>query len=439
MGFWKKIKQALRNESTDASWEGQHYNFTSWDGINFGGFKTANLENNEEIFSIITRLANTVASLPLHEFKKYDQTSTSLSDLLTVEPNTSMSSYELRNQLEVSRNVSGNGYLFIERDNYLAPIALWPLDPNLVVVKRDIDTGEIWYQVSMNDKNFLLFNTDVIHVKHISPLTDFVGISPLDVLKGTLKFSQAVQDFSLEEMKKKDAFIIKYDRSIDEEKRKALIADFRRMVKENGGAIVQEKGFDIERYESKFQPSDLQTVNSITKQKIANAFNVPLTFLDSGNQGNAKSSESIMTQFVQMTLIPIVKQYESEFNRKLLTPAQRARGYYFKFNLNGLMRGDTQSRTAFYQMMIRNGLATPNELRKLEDLPEVKEKNANELWFSKDLALLAQADKFNAPTNSSSMRGGENPSDNKNDQSEDAKLSDNQTRSADKQNSKPIY
>ena len=74
-----------------------------------------------------------------------------------------------------------------------------------------------------------------------------------------------------------------------------------------------------------------------------------------------------MTQFVEMTLIPIIKQYEAEFNRKLLTQNQRARGYYFKFNINGLMRGDTASRTSFYAMMIRNGIATPNELRKLED------------------------------------------------------------------------
>ena len=92
-----------------------------------------------------------------------------------------------------------------------------------------------------------------------------------------------------------------------------------------------------------------------------------------------------MAQFVEMTLLPIVKQYESEFNRKLLTRSQRARGFYFKFNVNGLLRGDTAARTEFYQMMIRNGIATSNDLRKLEELPPTDNKNADQLWITGDL------------------------------------------------------
>ena len=244
----------------------------------------------------------------------------------------------------------------------------------------------------------------------------------------------------MNEMDKKDAYIIQYDRSVGQEKRQALMDDFRRMIKENGGAILQEQGFKIDRYESRFQPGDLQTVSNITKQRIANAFNVPLSFLDNGNTNNAKSSESIMTQFVEMTLIPIVRQYEAEFNRKLLTQNQRARGYYFKFNINGLMRGDTASRTSFYAMMIRNGIATPNELRKLEDLPETKDKNADKLWFSKDLALLEDADKFSKSTDIKQvpqLKGGDNPDDDN--ENEDAKLSDNQTGSENKQYSRHVY
>lgn len=442
MSFWDKAKKFLNpfQQTKGNSWEGPHYNFGSWANTPFFGLKNQDLTTNEEVFSVVTRLANTVSSLPLHEYKKYQQTSTSVSNLLTVEPNPSMTSFQLLNQLETSRNVDGNGYLWIERDEYGLPQYLWPIDPKTVVVKRDIETGNIWYQISSETYNFLVFNTEVIHVKHISPLSDFVGISPLDVLSSSLKFARTVEEFSMNEMDKKDAYIIQYDRSVSDGRRKALMDDFRRMIKENGGAILQEQGFKIDRYESKFQPGDLQTVSNITKQRIANAFNVPLSFLDNGNTNNAKSSESIMTQFVEMTLIPIIKQYEAEFNRKLLTQNQRARGYYFKFNINGLMRGDTASRTSFYAMMIRNGIATPNELRKLEDLPETKDKNADKLWFSKDLALLEDADKFSKSTDIKQvpqLKGGDNPDDDN--ENEDAKLSNNQTGSKNKQYSRHVY
>lgn len=442
MSFWDKAKKFFNpfQQTKGNSWEGPHYNFGDWANTPFFGLKNQDLTTNEEVFSVVTRLANTVSSLPLHEYKKYQQTSTSVSNLLTVEPNPSMTSFQLLNQLETSRNVDGNGYLWIERDDYGLPQHLWPIDPKTVVVKRDIETGNIWYQVSSETYNFLVFNTEVIHVKHISPLSDFVGISPLDVLSSSLKFARTVEEFSMNEMDKKDAYIIQYDKSVSDGRRKALMDDFRRMIQENGGAILQEQGFKIDRYESKFQPGDLQTVSNITKQRIANAFNVPLSFLDSGNTNNAKSSESIMTQFVEMTLIPIIKQYEAEFNRKLLTQNQRARGYYFKFNINGLMRGDTASRTSFYAMMIRNGIATPNELRKLEDLPETKDKNADKLWFSKDLALLEDADKFSKSADIKQvpqLKGGDNPDDDS--KNENAKLSDNQTGSKNKQYSRHVY
>ena len=96
------------------------------------------------------------------------------------------------------------------------------------------------------------------------------------------------------------------------------------------------------------------------------------------------SNEQAMTQFAQMTLIPIIRQYEQEFNRKLLTKAQRKQGLYFKFSINGLLRGDTSARTAYYQAAIRNGWLSQDDVRRYEDEPPVGG-NASQLWVSGDL------------------------------------------------------
>lgn len=392
MGLWQNIKSVFAGDmkqeaNTNAnSWDGHGFHFSNWADSNFWGSHSQVLRTNEEIFGVISRLANTLSSLPIHEYQNYSETSDEVSELLTGESNPSMSAFQLINQLEVSRNVDGNAYAWIERDNNGLPIHLWPIDPGSVIVKRNIDDNSIWYEVNSDEYHFLVFNTEIIHVKHITPLTGILGISPLDVLRDPLKFQKAVEDFSLNEMDKKDSYIIQYDRSVSPENREAMINDFRRMVSENGGAVVQEKGFQFDRFESRFQPGDLSTTNSITRSRVATAFNVPLSFLsETIEQGNGKSNEQIMAQFVEMTLLPIVKQYESEFNRKLLTRSQRARGFYFKFNVNGLLRGDTAARTEFYQMMIRNGIATSNDLRKLEELPPTDNKNADQLWITGDL------------------------------------------------------
>ncbi|MGJ3757144.1 phage portal protein [Limosilactobacillus fermentum] len=412
MGFWQSIKRAFSSEPQEKAdkWAGQGFDFTNWKNSNFWGSHNGALRTDEEIFGVISRLANTISSLPIHEYNNFKEVNTPLTDLLTTEANPSMSAYSLLNQLEVSRNTDGNAYAFIERDRLGTPVALWPIDPGTVIVKKNIDDGSIWYEVNDDEHHFLLVSTDLIHVKHISPLTGTLGISPLDVLKGPLTFQKSVQDFSLSEMNKKDSYIIKYDRSISPEKRQAMIQDFVRMIKDNGGAVVQEKGFEYDRFATNFQPSDLSTVESITRSRIATAFNVPLSFLSELEASHSNTTaEQVMTQFVQMTLLPIVKQYEAEFNRKLLTPEQRARGFYFKFNVNGLLRGDTAARTNFYQMMIRNGIASVNDLRKLEELPPSDAKNADQLWLSGDLYPIDsdQIGKGRADTDNP-LKGGEN-------------------------------
>lgn len=421
-------------------------------------FWTKNLDknqvliSNELIYSVISRLGNLVSSLPIHLYKKYEESDNSLSQLLRVSPNSDISGFELINKTEVARNTNGNGYIWIERNPYtLAPVALWPINPDSVTILLDRDTHTLWYKVNdlENNRNFLVMNSDIIHVKHISPMDSYYGVSPIDVLNSSLRFQKQIEEFSIDEMGKKEAYIIKYDRSVSKEARKAILNDFRQMVKSNGGAVLIESGFDAQRYESKFKPSDLQTVEAITRTRIANAFNVPVSFLNDSQAKATVNVEHVMTDFAINTLVPIVRQYESEFNRKLLTQNQRARGYYFKFNINGLLRGDTAARTQFYQMMIRNGVATQNELRKLEDLPPIKEKSADVLWISKDLfpsenqLKASNAEATTGSADDSNLKGGD-PSDDKDgttpdSQTDNAQVSNNKAGSKQATTSRNVY
>lgn len=436
MGFLHNVSKIISAKELGTQkapqWNGKNYDFTAWQSLGFYGSRDEVLQTNETIFSVISRVANILASLPIHEYKKNSQyDNSSLVNLLRTEANPNTSGYALINETEVARNTTGDGYIFIQRDQLTGtPIALWPINPNYVTILRNRDDNSIWYRVAYDEFNFTVFNSEIIHVKHIHPLGSLYGISPIDVLKDNLKFQKAVEDFSMNEMSKKDSYVIEYDRSVSQEKRQAIINDFVKMIQANGGAVVQEKGFKYDRFESKFNPADLASVEGISRTKIANAFEVPLSFLNDGQSKSTTNVEHVMTQFVEMTLMPIVRQYESEFNRKLLTPNQRTRGYYFKFNVNGLMRGDTAARTQFYQTMIRNGIATPNELRRLEDMPIAKDKNADRLWFSTDLALLDQADQIaQAKVKTTSTTKGGDAGDGENDETNNPDISKDQTES----------
>ena len=388
-------KQMATNSSTapnSTNWSGNSFDFSNWQGRHFYGDYSSTISQNPEVFSVISRLSSVFASLPIHAYKNGTEKDGPIANLLRVEPNPNMSGFKMMRMLEVDRNKSGNAFALIVRDDLGNPIQLWPISSSNVLIKRNTDDNSIWYQVTSEQFKILIQDSEMIHVNQIETVdnSDW-GVSPLDVLNGSLRFQKAVQDFSMAEMAKKNAYIVKYERNVSPEKRQAILNDIANMERNNGGALLEESGFDIERYESKFQPADLQTSEAVSRTRIANAFNVPLSFLNDGQAKSTVNVEHVMTEFVEMTLTPIVKQYEGEFNRKLLTRNQRSRGWYLKFNVNGLMRGDTAARTQLYQMGMRNGLYKINEIRKLEDLPPIKEKNAEQVWFSGDLYPLSQA------------------------------------------------
>ena len=377
-----RIRQAFKGAVT--GWRGAGYDFTSWFGRKFWGIDNTKLATNETIFSVVSRLSNTLSSLPLKLYQDYEPARNKTSDIVTVTPNQNMTSFDWINKMEVSRNETGNGYSAIIRDIRMQPEAIIPIDSSYVTPFINTDDSALWYEVRGIDGTYFIHNMNMIHVKHITGVSRWQGISPIDVLKNTLDYDKAVQEFSLSEMQKKDSFVLEYGTNVDDAMRTRIVDDFRRFYQENGGILFQEPGVTVKDIDRKYLASDTLASERITRSRVANVFNVPSSFLNDSESQSYSSNEQMMIQFVQMTLTPIVRQYEHEFNRKLLTDEDRKQGYYFKFNLSGLLRGDTAARTAYYQAAVRGGWLSQDEIRRKEDEPPVGG-NASKLWVSGDL------------------------------------------------------
>ncbi|MFY0521172.1 phage portal protein [Lysinibacillus sp. UGB7] len=405
MKLWQRTKRAAY--MAYAGWQGATWDFNNWFGRTFWGIDNSQLATNETIFSVISRLSNTLSALPIKLHQNYDVIQNDVSDVLINEPNQNMSSFDLINALEVSRNETGNGYAVILRDIRMRPSEILPLDPSCVTEFINHDDGSLWYEVRGQSKNMYVHNSDMLHVKHIRGPSRWRGLSPLKVLANTIKYDKAVQEFSLSEMEKKESFILKYEANVDKEKRDLIMGDFKKFYQENGGILFQEPGVELTELKKQYFASDTLASERITRSRVANVFNVPVSFLNDTEGGTLASNEQQMIQFVNMTLLPIVSQYEHEYNRKLLTKADREQGMKFKINLGGLLRGDTTARTNFYHMMLRDGAMSRDEVRRLEDIPP-RGGLANELWISGDMYPLdLPISERKSSTTSSTVEGGE--------------------------------
>ena len=107
----------------------------------------------------------------------------------------------------------------------------------------------------------------------------------------------------------------------------------------------------------------------ISVQDIARFFGVPLYKLQSGKQ-SYNSNEQNSIEYVVSTLHPIVTRYEEAFTYRLLTFADAER-YRIRINLNAELRGDFTARGSWYEKMRNIGAYSANDIRDLEDLPDV--------------------------------------------------------------------
>lgn len=347
------------------------------------------LATNETIFSAVTRLSNSMASLPLKLYKDFTPQNTSTSDMLANAPNRNMTSFDWIRTMETIRNTKGNAYAMKEYDERFQVVALNILDPDRVEPVIEAESGELWYQIIGDKGTYYVHNMDILHVKHIHGY-GYKGINPLDVLKNTINFDREVRKFTLDQLDSsiKASFILKFASHLSKEKKQEVYDNFRDFYKENGGVLIQESGVDIDPIERNFIDSKVFEVERITRSRVAIVYNMPVHMLGETEGVNYNSMEQMSLDFVQNTMIPIVRQYEQEFNRKLLSREDRLRGLYFKFNVNALLRGDMKTRGDFYFKGVRSGLFKPNEIRAWEELPPVP--GGDVLYMSRDLSPIDQ-------------------------------------------------
>lgn len=376
--------------------------FRSWfEPVNiFTQAATSTLASNETIFSAVSQLANGMASMPLKLMREYKPQYTAVADLMANAPNPNMTSFDWIRTMETLRNSRGNAIALKEYDGRYQVRGLRILDPTAVTPLIEQESQELWYRIQGADgKPYYVHNMDVIHVKHIWT-TGYWGINPLDVLKGTTDFDSKIRTFSLAQIEGAvhAGFILKMAANVSEEKKEQVLGSFKSFYQANGGILLEEQGVTIrELAQREYIDTKLFEVEKITITRVATVFNMPPHRLGLAEGTNYNAAEQRDLEYVQGTLMPIARQYEQELNRKLLTPEQRRQGFYWKFNLNALLRGDFAKRLDGYFKGIRSAVYTPNDVREFEDLPPVE--GGDVLYISKDMIPLTQLATLNQPQN----------------------------------------
>ena len=347
------------------------------------------LQGHEAIYAAVTRIANTVASIPVHVYKGRERQDTHpLEKLLNLSPNPSMSAYIFKQTMEAFRNTEGMAYALIIRDGLGEITRLDVLDPTRVRPLIERDSREIWYDITLEGKTYPIPGYMVLALKHMSA-NGISGIRPLDVLRGSLDYDAEVKEISLNQLDgiNHGVMLEVPGQALDETRKAQIVADFLDAYESSGQRVlVLEGGIKATTFNQSPVDAQLMDVERITRNRVATVYNLPPHMLGDYSDTSFSTAEQQMQEFLQLTIIPIVQQWEDELNRKLLSDADYKVGYRFRFDTDSLIRADMVAMANKYQMAIRGGWMRLNEVREREGLPP--DPNGDELMCARDIIPL---------------------------------------------------
>jgi len=347
------------------------------------------------VYSCVRILAEAIAGLPLHLYKhtenggKEKAIDHPLYLLLHDEPNPEMSSFVFRETLMTHLLLWGNAYAQIIRNGKGEVVALYPLMPNKMSVDRD-EKGHLYYSYvrsqdeapTMKGSTVILRPEDVLHVPGLG-FDGLVGYSPIAMAKNAIGLAIATEEYGAKWFANGAApsGVLEHPGTIKDPSRVREAWQSQFGGSSNSGKIaVLEEGMKYTPITISPEQAQFLETRKFQINEIARIFRVPPHMVGDLEKSSFSNIEQQSLEFVKYTLDPWVVRWEQSIMRRLLSPEEK-RTYYVKFNLEGLLRGDYQSRMNGYAIGRQNGWMSANDIRELENLDRIPAEEGGDLYL----------------------------------------------------------
>ena len=347
------------------------------------------------VYSCVRILAEAVAGLPLHFYKYGDNnskekaTDNPLYYLLHDEPNPEMTSFIFRETLMTHLLLWGNAYAQIIRNGKGEVVALYPLMPNKMTVQRD-ENGEIYYLYSKSveegkpqDAGYIaLKKEDVLHIPGLG-FDGLVGYSPIAMAKNAIGLAIATEEYGSKFFANGAApsGVLEHPGTIKDptKVREAWLSQFGGSSN-SGKVAVLEEGMKYTPISIAPDQAQFLETRKFQINEIARIFRVPPHMVGDLEKSSFSNIEQQSLEFVKYTLEPWIIRWEQSLNRALLSKEQKNK-YFFNFNVEGLLRGDYQSRMNGYAVARQNGWMSANDIRSLENMDLISAEDGGDLYL----------------------------------------------------------
>jgi HK97 family phage portal protein len=327
------------------------------------------------VYACVRILSESIAGLPLHVYRysngggKERAHGHPLQKLLHDEPNREMTSFVFRETLMAHLLFWGNAYAQIIRDGRGYPVALYPMLPDRMSVDRDTG-GELIYTYQSDKAQVKLRKESVLHISGLG-FDGLIGYSPIAMAKNAIGLAIATEDYGAAFFANgaNPGGVLEHPGVIQPEQADRLRESWQSQF---GGAnahkvAVLEEGLKFHQMSIPPEQAQFLETRKFQINEIARIFRVPPHMVGDLEKSSFSNIEQQSLEFVKYTLDPWVVRWEQSLQQSLVLPSEKS-SVFIKFNLDGLLRGDYQSRMQGYSVGIQNGFYSVNDVRGLEDM-----------------------------------------------------------------------
>ena len=348
------------------------------------------------VYACVRILAEAVASLPLHVYEYQDDGGKKLVHdhplyyLLHDEPNPEMTSFVFRETLMSHLLIWGNAYAQIIRDGAGRVLGLYPLLPDKMEVPRD-DKGNIYYVYSRNSDenptfkeygNIKLKAEDVLHIPGLG-FDGLIGYSPIAMAKNAVGMTLACEEYGASFFANgaNPGGVLEHPGVLkDPSKVRESWNSVYRGVSNAHKIAVLEEGMKYQQIGIPPEEAQFLETRKFQINEIARLYRIPPHMVGDLDKSSFSNIEQQSLEFVKYTLDPWVIRWEQSLQRSLLLPGEKGK-YFIKLNVDGLLRGDYQSRMNGYAVGRQNGWFSANDIREMENMNPIPDEEGGNLYL----------------------------------------------------------
>jgi HK97 family phage portal protein len=329
------------------------------------------------VWACVRLISETLATLPLGFYRRNTDgsrtsaTSHQLYEVLHSQPNADMTAVVFWEVVVASLLLWGNAYIEIIRSANKV-IALQFLIPARMNVRKLAGGG---YEYRYRDTTGSgaerpISEESLMHIPAFS--TDGVfGLSPIaygaNVFGTAMQTDQASAETFRDSMRSPG--LVTMDMLLKKQQREDIRAHVKD-VSERGGVMVLEKGASFQKLGFDPVSAELLSSRSFNVEEICRWYGIDPAMVGHGGKDSnwGTGLEQKMLWFLVFALRKWCVRIEQAIRKSLLSPVERLT-LFAEFNMEGLLRGDSTTRAAFYASAGQNGWKTRNEIRRLENDP----------------------------------------------------------------------